>query len=233
MTSWQIFYRSFITNDGYKDVLLGLKHSMIIALLGLAIGIVIGTFIAIIKVVPKNKNVFLKILDKLSDIYVGLFRGTPIVVQLLIIYYVLFPNIGLRVDKLIVAIVAFGMNSGAYVSEIMRGGIMSVDGGQLEAARSLGLGYARSMWQVVLPQSLKNILPTIGNELIVLIKETSVVSFIAVVDLTKAFKSIADSNYEYIVPYLMLALSYLVIVIIFTILIKYVERRMRKSDRRN
>lgn len=232
MTSWQIFYKSFVTNDGYKDVLLGLKNTMIIALIGLAIGIIIGTLIAIVKVVPKN-NIILKLLDKLGSFYVSLFRGTPIVVQLLIAYYVLFPLVGLRIDKLIVAVIAFGMNSGAYVSEIMRGGILSVDSGQLEAARSLGLGYARSMWQVVLPQSLKNILPTIGNELIALVKETSVVSFIAVVDLTRAFKSIGDSTYEYLVPYIMLALSYLVIVILFTYIIKFVERRMRKSDRRN
>ncbi len=165
--------------------------------------------------------------------YVGLFRGTPIVVQLLVIYYVLFPSIGVRVDKLIVAIVAFGLNSGAYVSEIMRSGIMAVDRGQLEAARSLGLSYARSMWEVVLPQAIKNILPTIGNEFIALIKETSVVSFIAVVDLTRAFQTIASSNYEYIVPYLVLALCYLVIVLLFSSLVKLLERRMRKSDRNN
>lgn len=232
MSSWDIFYKSFITNEGYKDVLLGLKNSMLIAVFGLAIGIVIGTLIAVIKVVPKN-NVFVKVLGKIADIYVGLFRGTPIVVQLLIMYFVLLPTLGLKVDKVVVAIIAFGMNSGAYVSEIMRGGILSVDSGQLEAGRSLGLSYPSAMWSIVLPQSLKNILPTIGNEFIALVKETSVVSFIAVVDLTKAFRSIADSNYEYIVPYLMLALTYLVIVLIFTFIIKAMERRMRKSDRRN
>ena len=233
MTAWQIFYRSFITQSGYKDVLTGLKNTMIIAVLGLAIGIVIGTLIAIVKVVPKEHNIFLKIMEKVCNGYVGLFRGTPIVVQLLVIYYVLFPSIGVRVDKLIVAIVAFGLNSGAYVSEIMRSGIMAVDRGQLEAARSLGLSYARSMWEVVLPQAIKNILPTIGNEFIALIKETSVVSFIPVVDLTRAFQTIASSNYEYIVPYLVLALCYLVIVLLFSSLVKLLERRMRKSDRNN
>lgn len=230
MSSWDNFYNSFITHGGYNDVLRGLGNTMLIAVFGLAIGIVIGTLIAVVKVVPKN-NVVIKILEKICDVYVGLFRGTPIVVQLLIVYYVLFPAMGLRLDKLIVAIIAFGMNSGAYVSEIMRAGIMSVDGGQLEAGRSLGLSYGKSMWLIVLPQALKNIVPMFGNEFIALIKETSVVSFISVVDLTQAFRSIADSNYEYIVPYLMLALVYLILVLAFTYVIKVMERRLRKGDK--
>ncbi|MFA5449147.1 MAG: amino acid ABC transporter permease [Clostridia bacterium] len=231
MSSWEIFVREFITYDGYKTVISGLRATILIAVLGLLIGIAIGTLLASAKVVPRD-NVVVKILAKLSDIYVGVFRGTPIVVQLLVVYYILFPALGLRVNEIYVAIAVFGMNSGAYIAEIMRSGILSVDSGQMEAGRSLGLGYTATMSKIVLPQAIKNILPTLGNEFIALIKETSVVSFIAVVDLTKAFKSIADSTYEYIVPYLMLALTYLVLVIIITILIKLMEARLRKSDKR-
>lgn len=209
----------------------GLRATALIAVLGLIIGIVIGTVIAISKVVPQN-NPFIKIWAGISDLYTWFFRGTPMVVQLLIFYFILFPSLGIKVDKLVVAIAAFGLNSGAYVSEIMRSGILSVDKGQMEAARSLGLGYTPSMVSVVLPQAVKNILPTLGNEFITLVKETSVVSFIAVVDLTKAFRSIGDATYEYVIPYLMLAAVYLVIVSLITLLVKAIERRMRKSERR-
>lgn len=231
MTAWDVFYKQFITYEGYKEVLNGLKATALIAVLGLFIGIVIGTVIAVSKVVPQN-NPFVKIWAGISDLYTWFFRGTPMVVQLLIFYFILFPALGVKVDKLIVAIAAFGLNSGAYVSEIMRSGILSVDKGQMEAARSLGLGYTPSMVSVVLPQAVKNILPTLGNEFITLVKETSVVSFIAVVDLTKAFRSIGDATYEYVIPYLMLAAVYLVIVSLITLLVKSIERRMRKSERR-
>ncbi len=231
MTAWDVFYKQFITYEGYKEVLNGLRATALIAVLGLIIGIVIGTVIAISKVVPQN-NPFIKIWAGISDLYTWFFRGTPMVVQLLIFYFILFPSLGIKVDKLVVAIAAFGLNSGAYVSEIMRSGILSVDKGQMEAARSLGLGYTPSMVSVVLPQAVKNILPTLGNEFITLVKETSVVSFIAVVDLTKAFRSIGDATYEYVIPYLMLAAVYLVIVSLITLLVKAIERRMRKSERR-
>ena len=227
MSAWDAFVEDFVTYKGYEMVLNGLKNTLIIALAGLAIGVLIGTLIAVIKVVPSNGKVMMA-LGKLCDVYVALFRGIPMVVQLLLVYYVIFPGL----PNMAAAILAFGLNSGAYVSEIMRGGILSVDPGQLEAGRSLGMSYSRSMWNVVLPQSLKNILPTMGNELIALVKETSVVSFIAVVDLTRAFRSIASANYEYIVPYCMLALFYLVIVLIFTVLIRLMERRMKKNERR-
>ncbi len=231
---WDLFWRQFATKGAYKTVLQGLGITVEIAVFGLIIGIVIGTLIAVIKVVPKYKT-FPKVLEKIADIYVGLFRGTPMVVQLLIGYFVLFPAIGIKGSNLniITAILIFGMNSGAYVSEIMRSGIQSVDGGQLEAARAVGLPYGTSMMKVVIPQAVKNILPTLGNEFISLIKETSVVSFIAIVDLTKAFKQIGDANYAYIVPYLMLALVYLIIVYLITILVRLLERRMKKSDRRH
>lgn len=154
------------------------------------------------------------------------------VVQLLLTYYVLLPAMNVTIDNaVVVAVIVFGMNSGAYVSEIMRSGIQSVDQGQLEAGRALGLSYPTAMLRIVIPQAIKNIIPTLGNEFIVLVKETSVTSFITVVDLTKAFRGIASANYEYIIPYLMLAAFYLVIVIIITIGIRLIERRLAKSDR--
>ncbi|MGN1100132.1 MAG: amino acid ABC transporter permease [Christensenellales bacterium] len=229
--AWQLFYNNFITHEGYKDVLSGLSTTILIAVCGLLIGIVIGTIIAITKVIPQN-NPVAKFFSGVSSVYVGFFRGTPIVVQLLLIYFVFCPAVGLNIHKVAVAIMVFGLNSGAYVSEIMRSGILSVDGGQMEAGRSLGLGYCSTMMKIILPQAVKNILPTIGNEFISLIKETSVVSFIAVVDLTKAFKSIADATYEYIIPYCMLALSYLIIIIVITLLLRQLERRLRQSDKR-
>ena len=227
---WEQFYRKFITYEGYKSVLNGLWITLQIAVLGLLIGIVIGTLIALVKMIPKYGTAP-KILSKICDIYVGFFRGTPIMVQLLIGYFVLMPALGIHADNVAVAIVVFGMNSGAYVSETMRSGIQAVDIGQLEAARALGLGYWTSMLKVVIPQAIKNILPTLGNEFISLVKETSVVSFIAVVDLTKAFRQIGDSNYKYLIPYLMLAAIYLVIVMIITWLVKLLERRLKKVDR--
>lgn len=232
MTPWEIFVNEFVTKQGYLTFLTGLKNTAIIAVFGLLIGIVIGTLIAVIKVVPK-KNVFSKALEKIADIYVGFFRGTPMVVQLLIGYFILFPAMNIRIDAVFVAVAIFGMNSGAYVSEIMRSGLQSVDLGQTEAGRSLGMSYAATMFKIVIPQAIKNILPTLGNEFIVLVKETSVVSFIAVIDITKAFRSLADASYEYVVPYLMLALTYLIIVIGITALIRLMEGRLKRSERRS
>ena len=227
---WEQFYKKFITYGGYKSVLSGLWITIQIAVLGLLIGIVIGTLIALIKMVPKYK-LTPRVLSKICDVYVGFFRGTPIIVQLLIGRFVLLPALGINTNDVMVAIIIFGMNSGAYVSETMRSGIQAVDIGQLEAARALGLGYWTSMLKVVIPQAIKNILPTLGNEFISLVKETSVVSFIAVVDLTKAFRQIGDSNYKYLIPYLMLAAVYLVIVMVITWLIRLLERRLKKVDR--
>lgn len=230
MKSWNLFYRQFVTYGGYKTVLDGLLTTVEIAVFGLIIGIAIGTIIAVIRVLPKYKPLPV-VLDKIASVYVGFFRGTPMVVQLLIGYFVLLPALKISLDGTIVAIVIFGLNSGAYVSEIMRGGINSVDKGQLEAGRAVGLGYGRAMLKIVIPQAVKNILPTLGNEFIVLIKETSVVSFIAVVDITKAFRSIGDANYEYIIPYLMLAAVYLILVALITVMVRALERRFSKSER--
>lgn len=225
---WEIFYE----NDGYSKVLVGLRNTLIIAVVGLAIGIIIGTLIAIVKVMPKYKTLP-RILDSICNFYVGLFRGTPVVVQLLVAYYVVLPLIGINMPALNVCILVFGLNSGAYVSEIMRGGIMSVDPGQMEAGRALGLSYRVTMLKVVVPQAVKNILPTLGNEFIALIKETSVVSFVGAADLYVAFNYIGTNSYEFMVPYLVMALIYIVLVIVISWLIKVMERRLRKSDRRN
>jgi len=228
---WDLFVQTFVTNGGYKNVLLGLKNTAYIALFGFLIGIVIGTVIAIVKVSGKQHKAA-KAVSRIGDIYVGFFRGTPIIVQLLLIYYVLFPLMNIHADKLAVAIITFGLNSGAYVSEIMRSGIQSVDAGQLEAGRCLGMSYAATMMRIVIPQAVKNSLPSLGNELIALVKDTSVAGFIAVFDLTQAFKLIGSSSYAYMIPYVVLALFYLVIVLALTLIIKLVERRLRKSERR-
>ena len=228
--SWNLFIAEFITNEGYKMVLNGLLATVEIAVFGLIIGVIIGTLIAIVKVMPKYKTLP-RVLDKICAVYVAFFRGTPMVVQLLLGYFVILPSFGIAADGVTVAITIFGLNSGAYVSEMMRSGIQSVDGGHLEASRALGLTYWTSMMKVVIPQSVKNILPTLGNEFISLVKETSVVSFIAVVDVTKAFRSIGDSNYEYIIPYLMLAAVYLILVLLITWGIKVMERRMKRNER--
>lgn len=225
-----VFIEQFITKGGYKTVLSGLLVTVEIAVLGLIIGILLGTLIAVVRVTPKYK-LFPKILDGICNVYVAFFRGTPMVVQLLIGYYVLFPALNIAIDAVLVAVLIFGLNSAAYVSEIMRSGIQSVDIGQLEAARALGLPYATSMLKIVIPQSIKNILPTLGNEFIVLVKDTSIVSFIAVVDLTKAFRQIGDATYEYVVPYLMLAAVYLVLVLGITFAIRAMERRLKRNER--
>jgi polar amino acid transport system permease protein len=229
-SAWNSFYEQLITKGGYKTALQGLLATVEIAVIGLIIGIILGTVIALVKVMPKYK-LGPRIAGGVCDVYVGFFRGTPMVVQLLLGYYVFLPMLGVTADAIIVAIVIFGLNSGAYVSEIMRAGIQSVDGGQLEAGRAVGLPYWQAMLKIVIPQSIKNILPTLGNEFIVLIKETSVVSFIAVTDLTKAFRSIGDANYEYIIPYIMLALVYLVLVLGITYLVKLMERRLKRDER--
>ena len=225
-----VFIEQFITKGGYKTVLSGLLVTVEIAVFGLIIGILLGTVIAVVRVTPKYK-VMPKILDGICNVYVAFFRGTPMVVQLLIGYYVLFPALNIAIDAVLVAVLIFGLNSAAYVSEIMRSGIQSVDIGQLEAARALGLPYSTSMLKIVIPQSIKNILPTLGNEFIVLVMDTSIVSFIAVVDLTKAFRQIGDATYEYVVPYLMLAAVYLVLVLGITFAIRAMERRLKRNER--
>ena len=231
LDEWSAFWRLFYTNQGYKRVFSeGLKNTLTIAILGLLIGIAIGTLIAAVKVMPKYKRLP-RVLNKICTVYVGFFRGTPIVVQLLLAYYVLFPMMGISLGSLNTCILIFGLNSAAYVSEIMRAGIQSVDIGQMEAARALGLGYAPAMIKIVVPQAVKNILPTIGNEFIALIKDTSVVSFVAAVDLYKVFTELGNVNYEYLAPYLMMALIYIVLVLMITLLVKLLEKMLQRGDR--
>ena len=225
------FLEILIERGGYKEVLTGLQNTIIIAVVGLLIGIVIGTLIATVRVLPKYKTLP-KVLDGFCSFYVGLFIGTPMVVQLLVFYYVMLPLMGVRMSSVVVAITVFGLNSGAYISEIMRAGILSVDPGQMEGARSVGLSYTSAMTKIVIPQAIKNILPTLGNEFIALIKETSVVSFVGAKDLYLAFQSIGSGTYEYMVPYLAMAIIYIVIVCLITFGIKIMERSLRKGDRK-
>lgn len=227
---WSTFYKQFITLGGYKRLLDGLLATVEIAVFGLAIGIIIGILIAVVVVMPKYK-LLPRILNGICNVYVAIFRGTPMVVQLLLGHYLLLPLLGINVSGVVEAIIIFGLNSGAYVSEIMRSGIQSVDSGQLEAGRAVGLSFWTAMGKIVIPQSIKNILPTLGNEFISLIKETSVVSFIAITDLTKALKLIGDATYHYFVPYIMLALIYLVLVLLITWGIRVMERRLKRSDK--
>ncbi|MBR5421469.1 MAG: amino acid ABC transporter permease [Lachnospiraceae bacterium] len=225
------FLQYFIDYGGYKKVLEGLGNTLIIAVLGLFIGIIIGTLIATVRVVPKYKRLP-RVLNGFCSFYVGFFRGTPMVVQLLLFYYVLLPLLGLKMNSVTVSVWVFGLNSGAYISEIMRSGIQSVDKGQMEAGRALGLSFATTMRLIVIPQAVKNILPTLGNEFIALIKETSVVSFVGASDLYVAFNYIGSNSYEFMVPYLVMALIYIVLVLIITLLIKVMEKQLRRSDRK-
>ncbi|MBP5617986.1 MAG: amino acid ABC transporter permease [Clostridia bacterium] len=227
---WEMFWQKFAEQGGYEKVLEGLRNTLIVAVFGLVIGLLIGTVIAAIEVMPKYKRLP-RVLEKFCRLYVAYFRGTPLVVQLLVGYFVLRPLLGLPLSALASCVVIYGMNSGAYVSEIMRGGINSVDPGQMEAGRAVGLSYFTTMRKVVIPQAIKNILPSIGNEFIALVKDTSIVSFVGTVDLYVAFKYIGTNNYEFMVPYLVMALIYIVLVLLISLGIRLMERRLKKSDR--
>ena len=231
-TKIQKFIEIFIDNNGYVKVVEGLKNTVIIAIAGLIIGKIIGTLIATVRVIPKYKRLP-RVLDAICSVYVGFFRGTPMVVQLLLFYYVLLPIVGGHMTGVQVAMLVFGLNSGAYISEIMRGGILSVDPGQMEGGRAMGLSFSTTMLKIVIPQAVKNILPTLGNEFISLIKETSVVSFVGATDLYVAFNYIGSNSYEFMVPYLVMALIYIVMVLLISLGIKLMERSLRKSDRRH
>ena len=226
------FLDVLINSSGYTRVLVGLKNTLIIAILGLVIGIVIGTLIATVRVVPKYKTLP-RVLNGICSFYVGFFRGTPMVVQLLLFYYVMLPLMGVNMSGVNVSIIVFGLNSGAYISEMMRAGIQSVDGGQMEAGRAVGLSFATTMMKIVIPQAVKNILPTLGNEFIALIKETSVVSFVGAADLYVAFNMIGTNSYEFMVPYLAMAVIYILIIMLISLGIKIMERGLKRSDRRS
>ena len=227
---WNKFVEIFLLQNGYVKVLEGLQNTLLIAVCGLIVGILIGTVIATVRVIPKYKRLP-RILNAVCSFYVGLFRGTPMVVQLLVFYYVLLPLLGVKMTGVQVSIMVFGLNSGAFISEFMRSGIQSVDPGQLEAGRAVGLSFSTSMLEIVIPQAVKNILPTLGNEFIALIKETSVVSFVGAADV--AFSFIGSNSYEFMVPYLVMAAIYIVLVLFISLLVAVMERSLKKSDRRN
>ena len=228
---WESFYRNFITNDGYKTVLQGLENTLIIAIVGLVIGIIIGSVVACFQVAGKCNKVA-RGFAVVGDAYTAVFRGTPIIVQIFLFHFVIFPVLGIRFDGLIECCIVFGLNSGAYVAEIMRGGILSVDVGQLEAGKTLGLSYATTMIKIVIPQAVKNVIPTLGNEFITLTKDTSVAGYASIMDLTFAFRTLTDGGTNVMAPYIVLAICYLIIIAIFTVIVRLIERRLRKSERR-
>ena len=218
---------TFIESNRYMTLIDGFIKTLQITFGALIIGVVIGTIVAIIKVLCEG-NPKLKILDILCNIYTTVIRGTPVVVQLLIMFFIVFVSAN---DGTWVAILTFGINSGAYVAETIRSGILAIDKGQTEAGRSLGFSAGKTMWLIVLPQAFKNILPAIGNEMIALLKETSVAGYVAVIDLTKAGNQIKNTTYDQVNPILLVALVYLAMVLIMTKLLNIVERRLRKSER--
>ena len=223
------FINNFIVENRWLWLVDGLVQTLIITFFATLLGVAIGLLIAVVKVLDfAGKRIFF--LTRFADIYLTVIRGTPVVVQLLIVYFVIFAS--LPVSKVVCAIAAFGINSGAYVAEIIRSGIMAVDRGQMEAGRSLGLNYATTMRKIILPQAVKNILPALFNELITLLKETAVVGYIAVADLTRAGDRIRSRTYDAMMPLLVVAAVYLVIVVGMTRLMARLERRLRRSDNR-
>lgn len=228
LQEWQEkFYLNFIKDERWRFIWDGLKVTLQVTFLAVLIGIVLGLLVAIVRS-TYDKTGKLCILNLLCKLYLTVIRGTPVVVQLLIIYFVIFASVS--VDKIIVAVMAFGFNSGAYVAEIFRSGIMSIDNGQMEAGRSLGFTYSQTMFYIVMPQAFKNVLPALGNEFIVLLKETSVSGYIALQDLTKGGDIIRSQTYSAFMPLFAVALIYLVMVLIFTKLVNMLERRLRNSD---
>ena len=206
----------------------GLGNTLAITGLSLLVGVVLGMLTAIVRIVF-DKTGKLYYLDRVAKLYVSIIRGTPVMVQLLIIYFVLLLPIG--IEKFPAAVLCFGLNSGAYVSEIIRGGIMSVDNGQTEAGRSLGFGFGATMWHIVMPQAFKAVLPSLCNEFITLLKETSVAFYIGVADLTRGGIKIRSITYSNFMPLIAVALIYLVLVLVLTKLVGILERRLRKSER--
>ena len=222
------FYLNFVADDRWRYLTEGLKMTLTITFFACLMGIALGFIVGMIRS-THDKTGKLTILNAICKIYLTVFRGTPVVVQLMIIYFVVFGSS--RIDKTFVATLAFGINSGAYVAEIFRSGIMSIDPGQMEAGRSLGFNYAQTMWYIIMPQAFKTVLPTLCNEFISLLKETSVCGYIGLQDLTKGGDVIRSRNYSAFMPLIAVALIYLIIVMIFTKLIQILERRLRQNER--
>ncbi len=221
---WQGIYTNLISDSRYLLLLDGLKNTLLLSVFSLIIGTGIGFLMAFLRL-SKNRG-----LRMISGIYIDVIRGTPSFVQLLIIYFVVFGSV--NINKILSGAIAFGINSGGYVAEIIRAGIQSIDIGQTEAGRSLGLTKAQTMRLVVIPQAIKNILPALANEFIVLIKETSVAGYIAVEELTKAAMMIQSRTYNAFYPLIAIAVIYYIIIKILTILFAQIEKRMRVSDAR-
>lgn len=221
------FVLNFIKDDRWMYIADGLKVTLLVTFFAVLVGIVLGFLVAVVRS-TYDKTGKLKLLNILCQVYLTVIRGTPVVVQLLIIYFVIFGSV--NIDKIFVAVMAFGLNSGAYVAEIFRSGIMSIDGGQFEAGRSLGFNYVQTMRYIIMPQAFKNVLPALGNEFIVLLKETSVAGYIALQDLTKGGDIIRSRTYDAFMPLIAVAIIYLVMVLIFTKLVNMLERRLRSSD---
>lgn len=233
------FVRIFLTDNRWEWLLEGLKNTLLVTFFSLLLGLAIGVVIAIVRsTFDKNREEYRKkggifyafwwLINAISNLYLTIIRGTPVVVQLLIAYFIIFAS---SRNSVAVAIFAFGLNSGAYVAEIIRGGIMSIDNGQFEAGRSLGFNYVQTMSYIVIPQVFKSVLPTLCNEFIVLIKETSVAGFLGVAELTKAGERIRGATFSAFMPLIAVALIYLALVLVLTQLVKILERNLRKNER--
>lgn len=226
------FIQSFVSGDRWMLYLKGVGVTLEVAAMALVLGIILGVLVAVIRTThdqqrPGRKNPVIGFLNGVCQVYTTVIRGTPIMVQLLIMYFVIFASTRNQIG---VAMLTFGINSGAYVSEIIRGGIMSVDKGQMEAGRSLGLPYVPTMRYIIIPQAVKNILPALGNELITLLKDTSIVTVIGLRDLTKAAQLVQGKTYQAFMPFVGIALVYLALVMVLSGLMGLVERRLRQSD---
>ena len=215
---------TFVVDGRWQWFVSGLGYTLLISLFSVLLGLVIGILMALMRL---SKS---KILRAVSGIYIDIIRGTPTMVQLLIIYFVIFANV--HIDKWVVGFIAFGINSGAYIAEIVRGGILSVNIGQTEAGRSLGMTDKQTMASIVMPQAMKNILPALGNEFVVLIKETAVIGMIANIDLVGAARKVQSLTYDYLIPLLSIAVIYYVVIKIISTLLSKVEKGMRKADKR-
>ncbi len=230
------FVLNFVADNRWRYLTDGLRITLTVTFFALLLGIVIGVVVAVIRSThdktiedmnPGIGKFLLTFFDRVCRVYLTVIRGTPVVVQLMLIYYVILASLD---SKVVIASLAFGINSGAYVAEIIRSGIMSIDKGQFEAGRSLGFNYVQTMWHIIIPQAFKTILPTLANEFIVLIKETSVAGYVALQDLTKGGDIIRSRTYSAFMPLIAVALIYLVIVMFFTWLVGILERRLRNSD---
>ena len=225
----QDFYLNFIKDDRYMWLVDGLKTTLIITFFAAILGIILGFIVAIIRS-AHDKSGHFKILNAVCRVYLTVIRGTPTMIQLLIMNFVIFGAVS--INKVIVGSLAFGINSGAYVAEIVRSGIMSVDQGQTEAGRSLGLNFSQTMRLIIIPQAFKNVLPALVNEFIVLIKETSIIGYIGMMDLTKGAMLIQSRTYNAFWPLLAAAVIYLVLVMFLTFLMNKLERRLRTNERK-